>query len=79
MAVRALGIYAGEEVVKSLIPLLTDSYSSIPRDVKNRLLQQPDRQIVRRLLSEAANDAANPKLKAAAAALLKQLASEKKE
>lgn len=73
MAVRALGSYAGEEVVKHLIPLLADKYSSVPREVRSKLLEQPDKKMVRRLLAAAARDDSDEKVRQAAAELVKKL------
>ena len=77
-AARALGVYSGEEVVERLIPLLADEYSSIPRDVKRKLLKQPDKKMLRKQLAAAAEQHADKKVRQAAAELLKALDGQKK-
>lgn len=71
VAARALGVYSGRQVVQSLIPLLADEYSRIPREVKQSLLVQPDKEMVRRLLRAAAEEHSDEEVKRAAAEMLK--------
>jgi HEAT repeat protein len=70
--INALGTYAGEDVVKVLIPLLGDQRVHMSREIGQRLLGQPDRAMVRRLLEEAAKNDPNEKVRQEAAALLQQ-------
>ena len=72
MAVRMLALRSGDEITEHLIPLLGDKYSTIRRDVERRLIAHPDRDLVRKRLSEIVEkDAASQQGKAAAALLPK--------
>jgi len=73
MAVYALASRKGEPVVKALIPMLTDSYSSIPREVERCLGSQTDKEMVRRLLEAAAKNTSDEKLQGKIADQLKKL------
>jgi HEAT repeat protein len=56
-AANALGTYSGEQVVKHIIPLLGDVDKTIVSEVSYELLNQRDKNSLRRLLSEAADSA----------------------
>jgi HEAT repeat protein len=74
MAVLALSSYSGEEVVKHLLPMLADTYNIIPNELGNRLQQQPDKAMLRRLLSAFKDDAGQKdKVRQQAAAILQDL------
>jgi hypothetical protein len=73
MASIALASYSGEVVVKNLLPLLADSHQVIPTELTSKLLQQPDKQMLRRLLGGAAKEHSNEKVRQQAAALLHKL------
>jgi len=73
MAVCALATYTGEEVVKRLIDMLADANQIIPNELSNRLRQQPDKAMLRRLLAHAAKNHAQEKVRQQAAALLRDL------
>jgi hypothetical protein len=60
-AVDALGVFAGEDVVRRLIELLADSDPSVTQKATTGLQAQPDQQLVRRLL-EAATAKESPAL-----------------
>jgi hypothetical protein len=74
MAVLALSSYSGEEVVKHLLPLLADTYNIIPNELGNRLVQQPDKAMLRRLLTAVKDDTKQKeKVRQQAAAILQDL------
>ena len=73
MAVCALSTYTGEEVVKRLIDMLADANQIIPNELRNRLRQQPDKAMLRRLLAQAAKNHDKEKVRQQAAALLRDL------
>jgi len=69
-----LAIYSGEEVIKSLVPLLADRVSIVRQEVSRRLLAQPDKQTLRRVLTAAAeSDDSDEQVRAQAEALLEKL------
>jgi len=72
MLINALGTYAGEDVVKVLIPLLGDQRIQVAQQAGQRLLAQSDRALVLRLLEEAAKKDPNEKVRQQATALLQQ-------
>lgn len=72
-ALRTLSIYAGEEVVKSLIPLLDDPNASLATEVGYRLQHQTDKAMLRRLLDSAAKNDPNEKIRRRAAAIVETL------
>lgn len=74
-AARALGNYTGEEVVKRLIPLLCEKNN---RDVYRKLMEQPDKKMLRRLLAAAAKDSPDEKVRKIAASMVEQLPKEDK-
>jgi len=76
MAALALSTYDGEEVVRSLIPLLADKYSIIPQELSGRLLEQSDKDMLRRLLTAAANTESSGEVRKAAAAVLEKLSGQ---
>ncbi len=76
MAARALGVYSGEVIVKSLLPLLADPYATIPKETKQSLLRQSDRDMVRRLVSDAAENHEDDQVREAAAAFLEEIGLE---
>lgn len=51
--VQSLGSYSGEQVVRSLIPLLADDDDQVVRQVGASLRQQPDQNLVKRLVQAA--------------------------
>lgn len=55
-AANALGTYSGEQVIKNLIPLLADSDKTIASEVRYELVNQRDKEMLQRLLSEAADN-----------------------
>jgi HEAT repeat protein len=71
-AVNVLANHAGEDVVRTLIPLLGDPLSSVSRAASRGLQMQPDRKMARGLLAAAAKDGQNEKIKQQAATLVKQ-------
>ena len=74
MAVLALSSYSGEEVVKLLLPMLADTYNVIPNELGNRLQQQPDKAMLRRLLTAFKDDSGQKeKVRQQAAAILQDL------
>lgn len=73
MAVGALAIYSGEDVVQNLVPLLDDPKAVIATEVSYRLLHQRDKNMLRRLLTTAAKDDPNQRIRTKAAAILEQL------
>jgi len=73
MACSTLASYTGEGVAKALIPLLGDSYSSIPREVDRYLKSYPEKETVRRLLKEAVENHPQNKVRQAAAKILKEI------
>ena len=72
-AARALAMYSGEEVVKSLLPLLDDPKADVSMAIGYRLLQQTDHEMLRRVLAAAAKDDPNENVRKKAAAVLHQL------
>ncbi len=72
-AAGALAVYAGEEVVTSLMPLLDDSKARIATEVGYRLLQQRDQEMLRRVLRAAVKDDANERIRKKAGLILQQL------
>jgi hypothetical protein len=56
MAAYTLSSYKGEDVVRRLLPLLADKEGHISSQVGARLLEQPDKKMVRRVLDESAKD-----------------------
>jgi HEAT repeat protein len=66
-------MYAGEEVVRSLLPLLDDPNSQFAEQMAYRLDHQPDKQMLRRVLSAAAKDDANETVRQRAATVLENL------
>jgi hypothetical protein len=59
VAVQALGTFAGEAVARRLIGFLDDSDPNVARQADAGLLAQPDRELVKRLLTETASAAAS--------------------
>jgi len=51
--VQALGSYSGEQVVRCLIPILSDNDEQVVRHVVASLRKQPDQKLVKRLLQAA--------------------------
>ena len=76
MAARALGVYSGEVVVTSLLPLLADPYTTIPKETKQGLLRQSDRAMVRRLVLDAAENHEDDQVREAAAGFLEEIGLE---
>ncbi len=76
MAARALGVYSGEAVVKSLLPLLADPYATIPKETKQGLLRQSDQAMVRRLVLNAAENHEDDQVREAAAEFLEEVGLE---
>jgi len=72
-ACRAVAIYSGEQVVRRLIPLLGDKKAAIATEVAYRLMHQTDKDMLRRLLAEAAKDDPNDTVRKKAAELAKKL------
>lgn len=72
-AMRALAVYSGENVVHALLPLLNDPKAVIATEVSFRLLQQDDKQMLRRLLAAAAKDGADEKIRQKAVLIIGQL------
>ena len=72
-AAETLAMYAGEEVVRSLLPLLDDPNSQFAEQMAYRLDHQPDKQMLRRVLSAAAKDDANETVRQRAATVLENL------
>lgn len=72
MVAVALAAYDGEQVARSLVPLLGDPQSAIASEVGRRLVSQSDEQMLRRVLQEAASGD-NPRVRQAALDLLKKL------
>lgn len=75
LALRTLSIYSGEEVVKRLIPMLADPNASIAGEVVPRLQHQRDKEMLRRVLSEAAENG-DEKIRTKAAEVLEKLRQE---
>ncbi|MDK1032654.1 MAG: HEAT repeat domain-containing protein, partial [Planctomycetia bacterium] len=78
-AADALRTYAGEEVVKNLIPLLGDQQNIIVTEASRNLLRQRDKAMLRRLLGEAAKINQSAVVRMQAAQLLKKLPEDKKK
>ena len=72
-AARSLATYAGEDVVSALIPLLGDKAPDMIEQAKRGLQQQPDQDMVRRLLAEFAEEDAQPAARAGARELLAKM------
>jgi len=72
-AARALAMYAGEEVVQRLIPLLGDSNSAVATEITYRLAHQKDKKMLQRLLAAAAKNDPNEKVRKKAAELAEKL------
>jgi len=75
-ALRTLAIYSGEEVVRRLIPMLADPNASIADEVVPRLQHQTDKEMLRRVLAEAAENG-DEKIRTKAAKVLEKLDQEK--
>jgi hypothetical protein len=72
-AAQAIGGFAGEEVVRNLIPLLGDAQATIKEQAAANLLEQPDSEMVRRLLTDAAWKYPDEKVRAQARQLLAKM------
>jgi HEAT repeat protein len=72
-ATAVLGTFAGEQVVRQLIPLLADGDASVARQADAGLLAQPDRTLVQRLLKEAAAKSPQPIVRSRAQELLAKM------
>jgi len=72
-AAGALGTYAGEEVVKNLIPLLGDEQAIIASEVSRALLDQRDKPMLRRQLADAQTHSQSEAVRRRAAELLAKL------
>jgi HEAT repeat protein len=75
-AARALGVYAGEEVIRRLIPLLGEEDQTITAAAACGLRDQTDQTLLRRMLRDAADKHANSAVRAAAADVLAKLGVE---
>jgi len=75
-ALRTLAIYSGEEVVRRLIPMLADPNASIADEVVPRLQHQTDKEMLRRVLAEAAENG-DEKIRTKAAKVLEKLDQKK--
>jgi len=74
-ALRTLSIYSGEEVVKRLIPMLADPNASIAGEAVPRLRHQRDKEMLRRVLAEAAENG-DGRIRTKAAEVLEKLRQE---
>jgi hypothetical protein len=72
-AARAMAVYAGEDVVRELLPLLDDAKASIGTEVGFRLAQQPDQQMLCRVLADAAAHDPNETIRRKSADVLARL------
>lgn len=72
-AARALAMYAGEEVVQRLIPLLGDTNSAVATETTYRLMHQKDKKMLQRLLAAAGKNDPNEKVRKKAAELAEKL------
>jgi hypothetical protein len=73
-AIQVLGTFAGEAVVWQLVALLADSDPSVARQADAGLLAQPDRELVKRLLEDAAANNSDALARSRARLLLTKLA-----
>ena len=76
-AADALGTYAGEEVVRNLIPLLADPEPIIVGEASRNLLKQKDKVMLRRYLTDAQANHSNSLIRQRAGELLEKLEAEK--
>lgn len=74
-AVYALGTYAGEQVVQSLVPLLADKEAIIVSEASYKLLEQPDKAMLKRCLQSAAQNDQDPNIRKKTGELLAKLAA----
>ena len=72
LALGALAMHSGEEVVRRLIPLLGSTNASMATEVGYRLQHQHDKKMLRRLLA-AAKDDPNEQVRKKAAAIVEKL------
>ncbi len=72
-ACAALAIYGGENVVRTLIPLLGDANASFAEEITYRLDHQRDKAMLCRLLAEAAENHADERVRTKATATLQTL------
>ena len=72
-AAETLAMYAGEQVVQRLLPLLDDPNSQFAEQIAYRLDHQPDKQMLRRVLAAAAKDDTNETVRRRAATVLENL------
>jgi hypothetical protein len=73
MAAGAMATFAGENVVKTLIDMLGDSNGMIPSDLSGRLLEQPDKAMLQRMLLDASKNHVSDKVRKRATAMLQEL------
>ncbi len=74
-AAEALGTYSGTEVVRNLIPLLADKEAIIASGVAHALLEQKDKDMLKRLLRDAQKNATNALVRDKSRGLLEKLGS----
>ena len=68
-----MAIYGGENVVRTLIPLLGDTNASFANEVAYRLDHQRDKAMLRRLLNEASENHSDQRVREKAATTLKMV------
>lgn len=73
MASMAVSSYAGEDVIRALLPLLCDKENFVSNQVTGRLLEQPDKKLLRRILQETAEKDKDRKLQRQARSALDSL------
>jgi len=66
MVAETLSWYGGEEVIRALIPMMADTYQPIAQMARRKLLEHSDKQMVRRLLAAALEEARQLETKLAA-------------
>ncbi len=66
MVAETLAWYGGEEVVRALIAMMGDTYQPVAQLAQRKLLEQPDKEMVRRLLASALEEAKKTEAKLAA-------------
>jgi HEAT repeat protein len=69
----ALGIYQGEKVVQSLLPLLADPVPIIAEETSRHLLDQRDKKMLQRVLEGAARNHSNGRVRGRAKELLAKM------
>jgi hypothetical protein len=73
VAADALGTYSGESVITNLIRMLGDGEQTISSEARRKLLDQRDKAMLKRLLSETAVGGTNEVIASKARELLKEL------